>query len=144
MKLEKLNEEMPQNDECSSEENVVRAICPPHYDPDTDKITSTLFRGGNISVSRLMIKPLDELIEIFKKEVVKEEKPLTLVGEINVGTLKYIGNKYGKDQKGRDKPKEISVIPKPTDTNSAHAEIPQKLSRGIANKIIEQLKRHPV
>ena len=33
--------------------------------------------------------------------------------------------------------------PRPEDWNPAHAEIPQKITRGLATKIVSALKRHP-
>jgi hypothetical protein len=39
-------------------------------------------------------------------------------------------------------PIELTVEPKPVEGNPAHAEIPQKISRGLANQILKKLKLH--
>jgi hypothetical protein len=37
---------------------------------------------------------------------------------------------------------ELTVEPKPEDWNLAHAEIPQHITRGLANKILPELQLH--
>jgi hypothetical protein len=37
---------------------------------------------------------------------------------------------------------ELTVEPKPEDWNPAHAEIPQHITRGLANKIVSELQLH--
>jgi hypothetical protein len=61
---------------------------------------------------------------------------LALIGEINVGSLQRIGREYAI-------PVDLTVEPKPEDWNPAHAEIPQKISRGLATDIVRGLKLHP-
>ena len=36
----------------------------------------------------------------------------------------------------------LTVEPKPSEWNPAHAEIPQRITRGLANKILPELKLH--
>jgi len=52
-----------------------------------------------------------------------------------VGHLQQIGRNY-KD------PIQLTVEPKPEDWNRAHAEIPQKITKGLSRKIVEALKIH--
>lgn len=117
--------------ECTPEENVLRAIQLAHYDPKTQKISSSLFRGQNISVSRLAVYGLYSLFEIFHRDL----KDLQCAGEINVRKLKDIGKSFLP-------PMELTVEKDPLPTNKAHAEIPQKISRSLSIKIKEALILH--
>ena len=116
------------------EENIVRGIC-------TDKLDGThvspsLFKGKNVSVSRLAVIPLIDHWDLFRKLLEKPpERRLELIGEINVGDLQQLGRNY------KDKV-EVTVEAKPEDWNPAHAEIPQRITRGLANQIVKALKRH--
>jgi hypothetical protein len=114
------------------EEDILRAICTDKMDGEI--ISPSLFKGSNTSVSRPAIIPLDDHWEMFRRHVQKPpERLLVMMGELNVGRLQQIGSSY------RERPTEISVEPKPEDWNPAHAEIPQNISRGLANKIIDAL-----
>jgi len=117
------------------EEDIVRAIC-------TDKIdggvlSPSLFKGVNTSVSRPALIPLEDHWAMFRGHVQKPpERLLMMIGEINIGKLQEIGNSYA------ERPTALTVEPKPEDWNPAHAEIPQNISRGLANKIISKLTLH--
>jgi hypothetical protein len=63
------------------------------------------------------------------------ERRLEMITEINVGHLHRIGQTYAT-------PTELTVEPKPDDWNLAHAEITQRITRGLANAILPHLKRH--
>lgn len=126
--------------ECLPDENIVRAILSSHWDPKHERFSSDLFRGPGISVSRLVILCLEKLFAIFHNELDKPNlSPPNIVewaGEINVGLLQKVGLEH------KPNPTNITVIPKPTEPNPAHAEIPQKLSKGLAKSIIKALKIH--
>lgn len=122
--------------ECSAEENVVRAITSAHWDAKTNRYSSDLFKGAGTSVSRLAISTLDELFRIFHLQLDKlPDRVVTSAGEINIGRLQDIGRNYTP-------PIELTVVPKPIHENIAHAEVPQKISRGLALKIIAALTIH--
>jgi hypothetical protein len=115
-------------------ENVVRAICSDKW--DGERLAPSLFVGAGTSVSRLALIPLDEHWDLFRNYVQRPpQRMLELLGEINIGALQEIGRSYAP-------PTELTVEPKPEDWNPAHAEIPQKISRGLANKILPALKLH--
>ena len=119
----------------ASEEDIVRAICTDKW--DGQRAAPSLFKGENTSVSRLAVIPLADHWDLFRKHVENPpERRLEFIGEINVGQLQKIGRGYGD-------PTELTVEPKPEDWNPAHAEIPQKISRGLANQIVRALKIHP-
>ena len=63
------------------------------------------------------------------------ERRLELIGEIKVGKLQQLGRDY-------EDPIELTVEPKPEDWNRAHAEIPQKVTKGLSRKIVNDLKLH--
>lgn len=123
--------------ECDRSENIVRAVTTALWDEVNNRAQSGLFIGPNTSVSRLAVSGLPELMQIFLRDL--ERPPITLLwaGEINVGKLQDLGINY------EHKRTTITVEVEPTETNPAHAEIPQKLSRGLAILIGGSLKRHP-
>jgi len=61
------------------------------------------------------------------------ERRLERIGEINVGRLQRIGRDYKKSI-------DLTVEAKPEDWNLAHAEIPQRITRGLANQIVNALR----
>jgi len=118
---------------CEDHENILRAINEAHWDNKQKRGTSSLFRGPNTSVSRLAILDKDEIIKIFRMEL---RCPVLFAGEINIGHLKQIGKNHDK---------EITVEQDPTETNPAHAEIPQKITaKKLALNILKVLTLHNV
>lgn len=118
----------------ASSENVVRAICSDKW--DGQRLSPSLFKGLNTSVSRLAIIPLAEHWELFRGYV---ERPparrLEMIGEINVGQLEEIGRAHQPAV-------ELTVEPDPLEWNRAHAVIPQRINRGLANSIVKRLQLH--
>ena len=122
--------------ECSSCENIARAIRNSSWDPAKNRWSSSLFKGTNVSVSRLAVLPIADLLKIFHDDL--DRPPASKViaaGEINIGTLQQIG-------KSQNHPTVLTVEEDPLPSNPAHAEIPQKISRGLARKIIDVLILH--
>ena len=115
-------------------ENIVRAICSDKW--DGERLAPSLFVGVGTSVSRLAVLSLDDHWDLFREHVQRPpQRILEMLGEINVGVLQSIGRAH-------DPLMELTVEPKPEDWNPAHAEIPQKISRVLANKILPALKLH--
>jgi hypothetical protein len=115
-------------------EDIVRAVCTDKW--DGERLSPSLFVGENISVSRLAITALEEHWDLFRNHVEKPpRRHLMLIAEINVGRLQAIGGKQNPAV-------ELTVEPKPAAWNRAHAEIPQMITRGLANKILPELKLH--
>ena len=115
-------------------EDIVRAVCTDKW--DGERLSPSLFVGENISVSRLAIVPLTDHWDLFRQYVQKPpERWLELIAEINVGRLQNIG-------RSQNPAVELTVDPKPVDWNPAHAEILQRISRGLANRILPQLTIH--
>lgn len=116
------------------EEDIVRAICTDKW--DGVRVAPSLFTGRDVSVSRLAVIPLAEHWDMFRDNLEKPpERRLERLGEINVGVLQQIGCDY-------QPPAFLTVEPKPEDWNPAHAEIPQGITRGLANKIVKALRLH--
>ena len=63
------------------------------------------------------------------------ERRLELIAEINVGRLQEIG-------RARNPAVTLTVEAKPEERNPAHAEIPQNITRGLANQILAELRLH--
>ncbi len=118
----------------SPNEDVVRAILTDKW--DGQRASPSLFKGQDVSVSRLAIIPLADHWDMFRMRLENPpERRLERISEINVGHLQQIGRDYAH-------PIELTVEPKPEDCNRAHAEIRQKITRGLANKIVTALKLH--
>ena len=115
-------------------EDIVRAVCTNKW--DGERLSPSIFVGENISVSRLAVVPLADHWELFRQYVQKPpERWLELIAEINVGRLQNIG-------RSQNPAVPLTVEPKPVDWNPAHAEIPQKITRGLASKILPELTLH--
>ena len=120
-----------------SSEDIARAICSDKFDPETGEMSSSLFKGARTSVSRLSVCPLEPTWELFRLRVEKPpERTLQRIGVVNVGNLGEIGRSYAPN------PTPLSVEPVPLDGYPSHAEIPQKISRGLAFEIIKNLTIH--
>jgi hypothetical protein len=118
----------------ATEEDVLRAICTDKW--DGERLSPSLFKGTDTSVSRLALISLADHWEIFRRNVQKPpERMLALIGEINIGDLQELGQT-------RETPVELSVEADPLDWNRAHAIIPQNITRGLANRIVRALKIH--
>jgi hypothetical protein len=123
--------------ECDRSENVVRAVSKGHWDEGRGRIQSSLFEGAGLSVSRLEVLGLTELLAIFRTQLGPPPQPGFAALEINVGDLQDIALGYGN-------PVHVTVEVDPLPENPAHAEIPQKITRGLAKKILQQIQRiHP-
>ena len=106
----------------------------PHQHP-ADELPNSISRpiaGANRTVPHRRIHLRDALRRYVEQP---PERRLEMIGEINVGRLQKLGRGYAT-------PLELTVEPKPEDWNPAHAEIPQKITRGLANKIPPELKLH--
>jgi hypothetical protein len=118
----------------AADEDIVRAIFTDKW--DGTRIAPSLFKGQNVSVSRLAVISLTDHWDMFRRYLEKPpERRLELIGEISVGKLQKLGRDY-------QRPIELTVEPKPEDWNPAHAEIPQRITRGLATEIVNALKRH--
>jgi hypothetical protein len=116
----------------SEAEDIVRAVCSDKW--DGERLSPSLFVGSHISVSRTFILPLEDHWEIFRRHVQKPpERTLEMIAQIKVGKLRKIGQLHTP-------PRELTVEACPLEWNPAHAEIPQKISRGLANAILPELK----
>jgi hypothetical protein len=116
------------------DEDIVRAVCTDKW--DGERLSPSLFVGQNISVSRLAVVPLADHWDLFRDYVERPpERRLERIAEINVGRLQEIG-------RSRNPAVELTVEPKPEEWSPAHAEIPQNITRGLANKILPELKLH--
>lgn len=101
-------------------------------------MSSSLFKGSGISVSRLAILGMIELFAIFHEELDSPPRNRFVVGggEINIGRLQEIGRNY------EPRPTELTVEEDPTERNPAHAEIPEDISKGLALVLIKALTLH--
>jgi len=118
--------------DCS--EDIAKAICTDKFDPETGVVSASLFKGSGSSVSRLFICPLDETWDLFRERVEKPpQRRLARIGVINVGHLAEIGRCFEAN------PTTLTVEAVPLDNYPSHAEIPEKISRGLSNEIVKNL-----
>lgn len=118
----------------AAEENIVRAVCSDKW--DGERLSPSLFVGSGISVSRLALVSLEDHWDMFRRHVEKPpERTLERIAEINVGEFQEIGRSHPSQT-------ELTVEPSPLDWNPAHAEIPQRITRGLANAILPRLNLH--
>lgn len=117
-----------------SREDIARAICTDKFDPATGEMSASLFKGTGTSVSRLAICPMEDTWDLFRQRVEKPpERTLERIGIINVGRLAEIGRSFAAN------PTAITVEAVPLEGYPSHAEIPQKISRGLAFEIVRNL-----
>src|SRR5258708_745237 len=93
--------------------------------------------GGDVSVSRPALLPLNQHWALFRNNVEKPpQRLLKCFLEINVGFLRNLGSNYVT------KPIQIHVEEAREDWNPAHARIVEDLPRGLAKKVIRECTRH--
>lgn len=118
----------------ASSEDIAKAICSDKFDPVTGEVSASIFKGSGSSVSRLALCPLGDTWDLFRSRV--EKSPLRIldrIGVINVGKLGEVGRSF----KGNPTP--LTVVAVPLEGYPSHAEIPEKISRGLANEIVRNL-----
>ena len=78
----------------AADEDIVRAIFTDKW--DGTRIAPSLFKGQNVSVSRLAVITLADHWDMFRRYLEKPpERRLELIGEINVARLQKIGRGNG-------------------------------------------------
>ena len=123
------------------EEQIVRAICSDKYDRTSARVSPSLFKGPNTSVSRLAIIPLH--LQWRKLAATVQKLPgrrLERLGEIGVGKLEDLGQAYVAN--GAPMRIALSVVAVPLSTNEAHAIIPENITAGLGNSICRNLTYH--
>jgi hypothetical protein len=123
------------------DEQIVRAICSDKYDRAGDRVSPSLFKGPNTSVSRLAIIPLPQQWRKLAATVQKlPGRKLEKLGEIGVGSLEDLGQAYVAN--GVATPVALSVVADPLPNNDAHAIIPENISAGLGKTICRALTYH--
>lgn len=120
--------------ECTPDEEILRAIPEAHWDEAQRRASSSLFEGPNTSVSRLSVWTFEKIVEVFRRELDKPNSKLVKVGQINVGAMQELGRLHS------EAPANLTVVVDPLPNNPAHAIVPQRLSRGLARKIVKALR----
>jgi len=131
--------------ECADDELIIRAISSAHIAPSGD-ISSNLFTGSDISVSRLAVLPRKKIHRILFLDLHKPPKCLVKEGEISVGKLKSIAVGY------KPAPRKIKVVLDPIRChpvyfdNPAHAGVrpDRDINRGLAHEIIRALRKEDI
>lgn len=115
-------------------EDIAKAVCSDKFDVASGEVSASLFKGSGSSVSRLSLCPLEATWELFRYRVEKPpQRTLERVGVINVGRLVEVGLDF------ENNPTVLTVEAVPLEGYLSHAEIPQKISRGLSNEIVKNL-----
>lgn len=115
-------------------EDIAKAICSDKFDVATGEVSASLFKGSGSSVSRLSLCPLEETWDLFRFRVEKPpQRTLERIGVIKVGRLEEIGRDF------KDNPTLLTAEAVPLEGYLSHAEIPQKITRGLSNEIVKNL-----
>jgi hypothetical protein len=123
------------------EEQIVRAVCSDKFDRSSGRVSPSLFKGPNTSVSRLTIIPLP--LQWRKLAATVQKLPgrrLERLGEIGVGPLEDLGLNYVANDKPM--PITLSVVADAQPTNEAHALIPENITTGLGSAIVRTLNYH--
>lgn len=150
---------MAKGDLVGNAEKVVRAGLYPYWDSNLGRASPSAFTQVEVSVSRLAILPLEQIVAIFKKDFNERVHPdgeSMMIRGIGLATVADIIEQAEKplDEKGKKLPNiTLTVIedkienePNASD-NPAHALIcgwsrenpsqPRKISRGVANRLLD-------
>jgi hypothetical protein len=115
-------------------EDIAKAICSDKFDAASGEVSASLFKGSGSSVSRLSLCPLEDTWDMFRLRVEKPpQRTLERIGVINVGRLEQVGRDF------KDNPTSLTVDAVPLEGYLSHAEIPEKISRGLSNEIVKNL-----
>ena len=115
-------------------EDIAKAICSDKFDAASGEVSASLFKGSGSSVSRLSLCPLEDTWDMFRLRVEKPpQRTLERIGVINVGRLEQVGRDF------KDNPTSLTVEAVPLEGYLSHAEIPEKISRGLSNEIVKNL-----
>jgi hypothetical protein len=118
------------------EEQVVRAICSEHFDPENGRISPSLYEGKETSVSRLTVVPIKNQWTLLAATVQKlPGRRLEKLGELGVATIEDLGQAYTQNEKPA--PVVLTVVDDPTPQNAAHAIIPEKISKGLSRTMVK-------
>ena len=115
-------------------EDIAKAICSDKFDAASGEVSASLFKGNGSSVSRLSLCALEDTWDMFRFRVEKPpQRILEKIGVINVGRLEQVGRDF------KDNPTSLTVEAVPLEGYLSHAEIPEKISRGLSNEIVKNL-----
>lgn len=123
-------------------EGLVRAICSDKIDMQNGRISKSLFKGVEISLSRLVIFPLPKQWPVLAATVQKlPGRRLERLGEIAVAEIEDLGAKILKDADNR--PASLTAIAQPLPHNEAHAVIREEIkSDALAKALVASLRVH--
>jgi len=111
-------------------EDLVRGIFSEKVDLHEGRIFPSAFIDKDgLSVSRLRIAPLPVSWDVIRRTSKRPPpRKLEFLAKINVGVLQTTGAGYNF-------PVSLTVQPIPLDGFPSHAVVPEKISKGLANKI---------
>lgn len=142
---------MASGDQINAEENVVRALVPPYWDPELGRGTPSAFAQEEVSVSRTAVTPLDNLVGVLRANI---ERPVDHPrGELRIAGLALVQVSAVLDAASENADIALTVIEDPEPGNPAHALIRctnsttgelRKLTRGVAKRICDSATHVPL
>jgi hypothetical protein len=85
----------------------------------------------------LAVLPLAELVRIFQRDLHKPPNILRGTAEINIGVLQKVGREFVN-------PTDLTVEEAPLESNPAHAEIAERITRGLSKAINQVVLIRPI
>lgn len=117
---------------------LLRAIVSAHWDPRHERFSSNLFRDPHTSVSSLSATNLGAIVKHFHEQLTRSRRHKVLwVGQIAYVRLRQLG--WQTTHNHQRKPVRLTVRSAPEQDNSAHAEIQQKIPKGLSLRISQAL-----
>lgn len=115
-------------------EQVVRAVCTEHFEPETGECSDRLYEGNKTSVSRLSVFPLLEQWRILAATVQKlPGRRLERLSELGVAQIEDTASAFRP--KERNEGFQLSVEADPTAVNPAHAIISDRVTGGLSKRL---------
>lgn len=125
---------------CDDSELVLRAIHESDYDGTrVSPSIHRVYRGKNVSVSRLTIYSRTKIFSIFHRDFDKPKKSrVVAAAEISCGQIKSVSAAHIKQHKLKTDPKRVRCNSIPG--NDAHAEIEGTINDGLAKALYRNSK----
>jgi hypothetical protein len=132
--------ESENRDFCDHEEKILRAIVQEWWDASKNRYHTDVFAQKNLSVSRLKISSMDELVEHFYRDIHKPPRRILFKAfEFEIGAFKKESSTYMENNKSIKKKKDFKVFVDPLENNPAHALVCPNISEGLANYLLKNL-----
>ena len=142
----------------AASEEVVRAAMYPFWDPDLQRASPSAFTSEEVSVSRLAILDITQIVALFQRDFASrlhpdgESRAVRATGRATVKTIVEQANLPRDDKSIPDVV--LSVVEDPLEDNAAHALIcgldranpskARRIPRGVAKRLVDAFNWEPL